>query len=59
MTDVCVVVVCAEVSDQKDKKTISIKEGVTFRLKIDFKVRWIDRCSHINDGELYWTLRRY
>ncbi|KAK1877890.1 Rho GDP-dissociation inhibitor 2 [Dissostichus eleginoides] len=27
-----------EVSDQKDKKTISIKEGVTFRLKIDFKV---------------------
>jgi len=49
---VVVVVVCAEDLSALKEKTLSLKEGVTYQLKIHFKVRRMDAAAEGWRGSL-------
>lgn len=49
--DVLFFVVCSGDLKALKEKTLVLKEGMTFRLKIDFKVRWTDRVTEKRYGQ--------
>lgn len=42
-----IVVVCAGDLQALKEKSLALKEGVTYRLKIDYKVRWTDAVADV------------